>query len=104
MKKIASVLILCFAATGLLATDHKDKSCDMAGKNAKTISLTGKVACKSDDDCTFQTADAKSTYTVCEMSKADLPKLSTAGQTISVKGKLITCEGKEKLLIQKVGE
>ena len=103
MKKLASILILCFAATGLLAHDHKDKSCDMAGKNAKTLSLTGKVACKG-DDCTFQTADAKSTYTVCEMSKADLPKLSAAGDTISVKGKLITCEGKEKLLITKVGE
>lgn len=103
MKKLAlAALVLTFTAAGVFAHEKgHEKGCDM-GKAGQKISATGKLACKGDDDCTFQTADTK--YTVCEMSKADLPKLSAAGNTITVSGKLITCEGKEKLLIQKVGE
>jgi len=102
MKRIAIAIIISLASFSLLASEEADhgKSCDM-GKS-QSISLTGKVACKGDDDCTFQTADAKTTYTICEMSKADLPKLSSSGATVSVTGKLVTCEGKEKLVIEKV--
>ena len=37
-----------------------------------------------------------------EMSKADLPKLSASAATVKVTGKLITCEGKDKLRIERV--
>jgi hypothetical protein len=95
MKKLLTALALTLAATALAAGDGK--SCDM--KKGETISMTGKVACKSGDDCTFSTADAKTTYAVCEFSKANLAKLSSSGHTVTVKGKLITCEGKQKLQI-----
>ena len=87
-------------ATGTLAAhEHeKGKSCDMK-KAGETISLSGTVSCK-DDDCAFKTADEKTTYSICEMSKVDLPKLSESGKSVAVKGKLITCEGKEKLVIE----
>jgi hypothetical protein len=74
----------------------------MKNKDAKSISVTGQVVCKGTDDCSFQTADAKVTYAICEMSKAELPKLSESHATVTVSGKLITCEGKEKLQIEHV--
>lgn len=98
MKKLAFALALSLAAITAAAHDHDHgKSCDM-GKG-KEIAATGTVTCKG-DDCTFKTADEKTTYTICEMSKVDLPKLSSAAKTVTAKGKLITCEGKEKFLIQ----
>ena len=102
MKKLAIALALTISAFTVAAHEN-GKSCDMNAKG-KTLSLTGKVVCNGTDDCSFQTADAKTTYAVCEMSKADLPKLSASGSTVTVKGKLITCEGKEKLRIDKAGE
>jgi hypothetical protein len=102
MKKLILVLTLTLAATSLMAGEGK--SCDMQkGTKAKTLSLSGTVSCKG-DDCTFKTADAKSTYTLCEMSKADLPKLSTAGTVVNIKGKVVTCEGKQKLVISQVAD
>ena len=101
MKKIAIAFLMLFATATFVAAGH-EKSCDAKGKGEQ-ITATGRVACQG-DDCTFQTADAKTTYTVCEMSKADLPKLSASGATVTVRGKLITCEGKEQLLIQTVSE
>ena len=103
MKKLALAFALTLAATTLAAHDEHGKSCDMDAGKGKAISVSGKVSCKG-DDCRFQTADAKTTYTLCEMSKADLPKLSESGKTISVTGKLITCDGEEKLRIEKVAE
>ncbi len=101
MKRLILACTLSLLASTLLAGDGK--SCDMKkSSKAKTISLSGTVSCKG-DDCTFKTTDAKSTYAVCEMSKADVPKLSSAG-TVNVTGKLITCEGKQKLVIDKVGD
>ena len=104
MKKLAIAITISLAAATLVAHENHEngKSCDM-GKG-KQVSVDGKVACKGDDDCTFTTADAKHTFSLCEMSKADLPKLSAAGTTIRVTGKVITCEGKEKLVIEKVAE
>lgn len=102
MKKLAIVLALSLAALTAFAHDHKkgdkEKSCDMA--KGAAISVTGTVACHG-DDCTMKAADK--TYTICEMSNANLPKLASSG-TVTVKGKLITCEGKEKLLIQSTGD
>jgi hypothetical protein len=103
MKKLVFALALTLAAATLSAHDEQGKSCDMKAGAGKAISVTGKVICKG-DDCTFQTADEKTTYTLCEMSKADLPKLSESGKTVSVTGKLITCEGEEKLRIEKVAD
>lgn len=101
MKKIALLLSFAFALTLAAHENHEEgKSCDM-GKG-KDVSISGKVVCKGDDDCTFQTADTN--YTLCEMSKADLPKLSAAGKEVTVKGKLITCDGAEKLRILKIAE
>ncbi|MBV8544021.1 MAG: hypothetical protein JO093_08545 [Acidobacteria bacterium] len=97
MKKLILASLLTLAASTLLAGEGK--SCEMKSKG-KPVSLSGTVACKG-DDCTFTTA--KSTYAVCEMSKADVPKLASAG-TVNVTGKLITCEGKQKLVIDKAGK
>lgn len=96
MKKFAFALALSLAAV-TLAAHEPGKSCDMG--NGKAISATGTVTCNG-DDCTFKTADAKTTYTICEMSKVDLPKLSSDAKTVTAKGKLIQCEGKEKFWIQ----
>ncbi len=96
------VFILSFTALSLFAGDDH-KSCDMKGSHGKAVSVTGKVTCKTDSDCSLQTAGGKRSYTICEMSKADVPKLSSAG-TVNVKGKLITCEGKQKLVIDQVGD
>jgi len=96
MKKLALALALTFAAFNLAAHDEHGKTCDI--QKGKAISVSGSVSCKG-DDCSFVTADAKTTYTVCEMSKADLPKLSASGKTVTAKGHLIKCEGKEKFLI-----
>jgi len=96
MKRLILACTLVLAATTMMAGEGK--SCDMkAGAKGKAVSLSGVVACKG-DDCTFKTADARSSYLICEMSKANLPKLSTSG-TVNIKGKVITCEGKQKLLI-----
>ncbi len=95
MKKHAFAFAICLAAVTAFAHEH-GKSCDMGKGTA--ISATGTVTCQG-DDCTFKTADAKTTYTICEMSKVDLPKLSSEAKTVTAKGKLITCEGKEKFLI-----
>jgi hypothetical protein len=100
MKKLILACALILAASTLFAGEGK--SCDMKNAKTKTITLSGTVACKG-DDCTFKTADAKTTYDVCEMSKADVPKLATAG-TVNVTGKVITCEGKQKLVIDKVAD
>ena len=97
MKKLILALVLTLAASTVLAGEGK--SCEMKS-NGKPVSLSGTVSCKG-DDCTFTTA--KSTYAVCEMSKADVPKLASAG-TVNVTGKLITCEGKQKLVIDKAGK
>ena len=103
MRKTIVALVLSAVAVTGFAGDQKDgKSCDT--HRGKSVSLSGKVSCTSSDDCTFQSADAKTTYTVCEMSKADLPKLSASGATLNVKGSLITCAGKEKLVIEHVSE
>jgi len=100
MKRTAIVFILSFTTLSLFAgEDHK--SCDMKG-HGKAVSVTGKVTCKTDSDCSLQTAGGKQTYTICEMSKADLPKLSASGAMVKVSGKLITCEGTEKLQIEHV--
>ena len=96
MKKLVLAVALTLATFSLAADEH-GKSCDM-GKG-KAVSVTGTVSCKG-DDCSCVTADQKTTYTVCEMSKPDLAKLSADGKTVTAKGKLIQCEGKEKLLIE----
>jgi type 1 fimbria pilin len=103
MKKLAIAITISLAAATLVAHENHEngKSCDM-GKG-KEVAIAGKVTCKG-DDCSFTTADAKQTFSLCEMSKADLPKLSESGATVKVSGKLITCEGKEKLRIEKVAE
>ena len=100
MKNATLTLILFLAALPVVAGDAH-KSCDMNKHTEKSVSMTGKVSCKG-NDCSFQTAVEKASYTLCEMSKADLPKLSQSGTTVKVTGKLITCEGKEKLQITKV--
>ena len=86
MKKLILACALTLAASTLLAGEGK--SCEMKSKG-KPVSLSGIVACKG-DDCTFKTA--KSTYAVCEMSKADVPKLASAGM-VNVTGKLLTSAG-----------
>lgn len=101
MKRATIVFILSFTALSLSASDDH-KSCDMKGSHGKAVSMTGKVTCKTDSDCSLQTSGRKKPYTICEMSKADLPKLSASGAMVKVTGKLITCEGAQKLQIEHV--
>ena len=101
MKKTTISLILSFVAVSLVAGENH-KSCDMKSHNSKKVSVTGKVSCKSETDCSFLTADPKVSFTVCEMSKADLPALNASGATVQVTGKLFTCDGVEKLQIEHV--
>ena len=102
MKRLILICTLTLAAASTVLAGE-GKSCDMkAGSKAKMVSLSGTVACKG-DDCTFKTADAKTTYAVCDMSKADVPKLSASG-VVNIKGKVITCEGKQKLVIDQVAQ
>ena len=67
MKKMTMVLLLSFAVFSLMAGDDH-KSCDTKAHDGKTVSVTGKVACKAADDCSFKTVDDQ-TFTLCEMSK-----------------------------------
>lgn len=101
MKRTAIVFILSFTALSLFAGDDH-KSCDMKGSHGKAVSVTGKVTCKTDSDCSLHAAGGKQSYTICEFSKADLPKLSASGAMVKVSGKLITCEGAQKLQIEHV--
>ena len=102
MKKLVITLALAVAATALVADEgHSGKSCDM-GHGGKSVELTGKITCKEKDDCTFKSADAKSSFKVCEMSKVDVSKLSASNAAVTVKGKIVKCEhdNEEVLLIE----
>lgn len=105
MKKLCLTIAMLLTAAALLADEgHHGKSCEMM-KGGKAVSLTGKVTCKDGDDCTFKTADAKSSWKVCEMSKVDVSKLGASTGSVTVKGRIVKCEhdeGEEVLLIEQV--
>jgi hypothetical protein len=108
MKKLILILAMTLTAFGLLADEGHDhgKSCEMMN-GGKSVELTGKVTCKGSDDCTFQTADAKSTWKVCEMSKVDVSKLSASDAAVKVKGRITKCEhakGEEVLVIEQLAQ
>jgi hypothetical protein len=91
MKKLVLTLALALAATALIADEgHHGKSCDM-DHGGKSVELTGKIACKDKDDCTFRSTDAKTNIKVCEMSKVDVSKLSASGAAVTVQGKVVKC-------------
>lgn len=106
MKKLvlaAAILLAAFATTAD-ESHHSGKSCEMKNGGGKSVQLTGKVTCKGGEECTFRTADAKSSWKVCEMSKVDVSKLS-ASEAVKVKGRLVKCEhdeDEEVLLIEQV--
>lgn len=99
MKTFVLACTLLCSALPLAA--GKQKGCEMNTPRAKALSASGKVSCKA-GDCSFRTADGKTSYALCEMSKANLPKLSRSGAVVTISGKLFSCEGKEKLQILKV--
>ena len=106
MKKLALTLAIVLASFALAADEHHGKSCEMMNGDGKSVELTGKVTCKDGDDCTFRTADAKSSWKVCEMSKVDVSKLA-ASDAVKVKGRLVKCEhdeNEEVLLIEQVAQ
>jgi hypothetical protein len=106
MKKLVLTLAFALVATTLFAGEEHGKSCNMMN-GGKSVELTGKVSCKDGDDCTFQTADAKSSWKVCEMSKVDVSKLGAAAGSVTVKGRLVKCEhdeNEEVLLIEQVAQ
>lgn len=105
MKKLVLTAALLLAAFAVTADEshHKGKSCEMMN-GGKSVELTGKVTCKGGEECTFRTADAKSSWKVCEMSKVNVSKLS-ASDAVKVKGRLVKCEhdeNEEVLLIEQV--
>lgn len=95
MKRLVLVLIVVFAATSLLAGDGK--SCDI--NKTRTVELTGTL---EDGGKVFRVADSGKSYTVCHKSDAKATKLGASGETISVKGKVVSCdeaEGEELVIV-----
>jgi hypothetical protein len=105
MKRLLIILAITLVSAALVADEgHHGKSCEMKN-GGKTVELTGNVSCKGGDECTFRTADAKSSWKVCEMSKVDPSKLTSG--SITVKGRIVKCEhdqSEEVLLIEQVAQ
>ena len=96
MKRLVLVLALVFITATLFAGG---KECNISKTAEKSVELTGTFSRSADTDATiFRVANSTDSYTVCDKSKADLSKLSDA--TVRVKGKLITCDGKQELMIE----
>jgi hypothetical protein len=101
MMKRMVVLVACLVVAGAVSAGD-GKSCDMKAKQAKSVTLEGKVVC-ADGDCdkaVFRVSDRES-YDVCHKSKASLKALGASGQAVKVTGKLVSCdegEGQELVI------
>lgn len=96
MKRLLLTLVLVFTTASIFAGG---KECNINKTAQKSVELTGTLSHSADSDATiFRVANSTDSYTVCDKSKADLSKLSDA--TVRVKGKLITCDGKQELMIE----
>jgi len=88
MKRLAVTLIVLFLATSVFAGG---KECQI--KAAKSVELTGTLATADDGETTiFRVANSDKSYTVCHETKASVLKLGTSGNTLKVKGKLVSCD------------
>jgi hypothetical protein len=98
MKRLAMILIVVFAAGTLLAGEGK--SCDTKHA-AKKVSLTGTLATQ-DGNTVFRVANSDKSYTVCHKTASKFTSLAQDGATVSVKGKLVSCDeaAGEELVIE----
>ena len=87
MKRLILILIVVFAAGSLFAGEGK--SCD--AHKAKAVKLTGTLS-SAGDTTVFRVANSDKSYTVCHETKASVLKLGTSGNTLKVKGKLVSCD------------
>jgi hypothetical protein len=96
MKRLLLTLVLVFTTATLFAGG---KECNLNKQASRNVELTGTFSHAAGSDATiFTVANSSDRYTVCEKSKADLSKLGAAN--VRVKGKLISCEGKQELMIE----
>jgi hypothetical protein len=96
MKRLVLTLVLVFTTASLFAGG---KECNINKTAQKSVELTGTLSHAAGSDATiFRVANSTDIYTVCEKSTADLSKLSDAN--VRVKGKLVSCGGKQELMIE----
>jgi hypothetical protein len=96
MKRLVLILVLVFTTATLFAGG---KECNINKSAHKSVELTGTLSRSANSDATiFRVANSNESYTVCDKSKADLSNLGDA--SVRVKGKLVTCDGKQELVIE----
>jgi hypothetical protein len=96
MKRLLLTLVLVFTTATLFAGG---KECNISKTAHKSVELTGTFSRSADTDATiFRVANSNDSYTVCDKSKADVSKLGDAN--VRVKGKLISCDGKQELMVE----
>ncbi|HYI07934.1 MAG TPA: hypothetical protein VEK57_02580 [Thermoanaerobaculia bacterium] len=94
MKRIVMLMVLLLSVGSLFAGEGK--SCDKSKHASKDVSLTGKIV-SVDGKQVFRVSDSDTQYSVCDKSKAKLTKL--AGDTVKIKGQLVSCDDGEELMI-----
>ncbi|HKR66395.1 MAG TPA: hypothetical protein VJZ00_21890 [Thermoanaerobaculia bacterium] len=97
MKRIILALVLVLTAASLYAGG---KECDVKKHASKNVELTGTIV-SVDGSNVFRVANSDESYTVCEKTKASVLKLGTAGTTLRVKGKVVSCGEGQELMIEK---
>ena len=101
MKRLALTLVLLLAATSLFAGG---KSCDISKTASKSVELTGTLARVGTGDeakTVFRVANSDTSYVVCHKTSAAILKLSNdSNATLKVKGKLVSCEDSNSLVIE----
>ncbi|HEY0160870.1 MAG TPA: hypothetical protein VGF28_26540 [Thermoanaerobaculia bacterium] len=101
MNRILLTVVLVLAATSLFAGG---KNCDISKTASKNVELTGTLARVGSGDeakTVFRVANSDQSYVVCHKTKAAILGLSKdAGARLQVKGKLVSCEDSDSLVIE----
>ena len=102
MKRLALTFILLLAATSLFAGGGKN--CDLSKTASKNVELTGTLARVGSGDeakTVFRVANSDTSYVVCHKTKAAILNLSNdSNAKLQVKGKLVSCEDSQSLVIE----
>jgi hypothetical protein len=103
MKRVVLIQAVLLVAGALYAGDGA--TCKRG--DAKAVQLTGTIACAdgaSGADCArvFRVANEKLQYSICDQSKANLRAVN--GSKVKIVGKIVSCNEKTELLIEKVSE
>jgi hypothetical protein len=99
MKKVVILMVFLLSVGSLFAGEGK--SCDKSKHSSKSVSLTGKIV-SVDGKQIFQVADSDKQYSVCDKSKAKVTKL--AGNTVKIKGEVVSCDDGEELMINEAAK